>query len=99
MTGRILAIQMEKCPESADCGAFIGGAEAILMKFMKFMRNGRECRCHKDFGRFLMRRCFSALMATESLARLASLARNRVGFSRRGVSSDSSRAAIFLIGG
>jgi hypothetical protein len=75
------------------------GAEAILMKFMKFTRNGRQCRCHKDFGRFLMKRCFSALLAPEILARLASLARNRVGFSRRGVSSDSSRAAIFLFGG
>jgi hypothetical protein len=68
---------------------------AILMNFMKFMRNGRECRCHKGFGRFLMKRCFSAPMAPEVLARPASLARNRVGFSRRGVSSDSSRARLF----
>ena len=35
------------------------GSEAILMKFMKFMRNGRKCRCHKGSRRFLANGDFS----------------------------------------
>jgi hypothetical protein len=48
------------------------GAEALFMKLMRLMRKGRECRCHKGSGRFLMKRCFSALMGPEVFARLAS---------------------------